>query len=81
MVRANALTFFNVVLAAMILALLATGGFRDGLFVGGVVVANVAAATPTSPQLSITTMFSPIFTILATAMATRLGSGRPDPSR
>jgi cation-transporting ATPase E len=44
-VRANALTFFNVVLGALILALLATGGFRDGLFVGGVVAANVAAAT------------------------------------
>ena len=44
-VRANALTFFNIVLAALILALLASGGFRDGLFVGGVVAANVAAAT------------------------------------
>ena len=44
-VRANALTFFNVVLAALIVALFAVGEFRDGLFVGIVVAANVAVAT------------------------------------
>ena len=44
-VRANALTFFNVVLAALILALLAVGEFKDGFFVGIVVIANVAVAT------------------------------------
>jgi len=44
-VRGNTLTFFNVVLGTMILALLAVGEFRDGLFVGGVVIANVAVAT------------------------------------
>ena len=32
-VRANVLTFFNVVLGVLILALLAVGEFRDGLFV------------------------------------------------
>ncbi|MCC6381196.1 MAG: HAD-IC family P-type ATPase [Dehalococcoidia bacterium] len=44
-VRANTLTFFNVVLAAMIVALFAVGEFRDGLFVGVVVAANVAVST------------------------------------
>ncbi|MFN0149000.1 MAG: HAD-IC family P-type ATPase [Dehalococcoidia bacterium] len=44
-IRANTLTFFNVVLAAMILALFAVGEFRDGLFVGIVVAANVAVST------------------------------------
>jgi len=44
-VRANTLTFFNVVLGALIIALLAVGEFSDGLFVGGVVFANVAVAT------------------------------------
>jgi cation-transporting ATPase E len=44
-IRANALTFFNVVLASLILALLAVGEFKDGFFVGIVVVANVAVAT------------------------------------
>ncbi len=44
-VRANVLTFFNVVLAALILALLAVGEFKDGLFVGVVVMANVAIST------------------------------------
>ncbi len=44
-VRANALTFFNVVLGSLILALLAVGEFKDGFFVGIVVVANVAIAT------------------------------------
>ena len=44
-VRDNTLTFFNVVLASLILALIAVGEFRDGLFVGGVVAANVAIAT------------------------------------
>jgi cation-transporting ATPase E len=44
-VRANALTFFNVVLGALIAALLAVGEFKDGLFVGIVVVANVAVST------------------------------------
>ena len=44
-IRANTLTFFNVLLAVMILALLVVGEFRDGLFVGGVVAANVVIAT------------------------------------
>lgn len=44
-IRENALTFFNVVLATLIVALLAVGAVRDGLVVGGVVAANVAIAT------------------------------------
>jgi cation-transporting ATPase E len=44
-VRANTITFFNVVLASLIIALLAVGEFSDGLFVGFVVFANVAVAT------------------------------------
>lgn len=44
-VRSNALTFFNIVLLVMIVALLAVGEFRDGLFVGVVVFANVAVST------------------------------------
>ncbi len=44
-VRTNALTFFNVILLAMIVALLAVGEFRDGLFVGAVVFANVVVST------------------------------------
>ncbi len=44
-VRANVLTFFNVVLGGMILALFAVAEFRDGLFVGAVVIANVAVST------------------------------------
>ena len=44
-IRANALTFFNVVLGVLILALFAVAEFRDGLFVGVVVIANVAVST------------------------------------
>ncbi len=44
-IRANALTFFNVVLGSLILCLFAVGEIRDGFFVGIVVVANVAVAT------------------------------------
>ncbi|MGI8926282.1 MAG: HAD-IC family P-type ATPase [Tepidiformaceae bacterium] len=44
-VRANTLTFFNVVLASLIVALFAVGEFRDGAFVGIVVAANVAVST------------------------------------
>ena len=44
-VRSNVLTFFNVVLGSLILALFAVGEFRDGFFVGLVVVANVAIST------------------------------------
>lgn len=44
-VRANAITFFNVTLAALIVALFAVGEFRDGAFVGIVVAANVAIST------------------------------------
>src|SRR5688572_13186938 len=44
-IRGNVLTFFNVVLAALIIALLAVGEFKDGIFVGIVVVANVAVST------------------------------------
>jgi cation-transporting ATPase E len=44
-VRTNVLTFFNLTLAALIVALLAVGEFKDGLFVGLVVMANVAVST------------------------------------
>lgn len=44
-IRANAVTFFNVTLFVMIAALLAAGEVRDGLFVGAVVFANVAVST------------------------------------
>jgi len=44
-VRANALTFFNVVLAVLIIALLAVGEIKDAGFVGIVVAANVAIST------------------------------------
>ena len=44
-VRGNVLTFFNVVLGALIAALLAVGEIKDGLFVGVVVLANVAVST------------------------------------
>ncbi len=51
-VRSNTLTFFNMVLALLILALFAVGiaerklsYFQDGLFVGLVVAANVLVAT------------------------------------
>ena len=44
-VRANVLTFFNVILAALIIALLAVGEIKDGAFVGIVVIANVAVST------------------------------------
>ncbi|MFQ5382731.1 MAG: HAD-IC family P-type ATPase, partial [Dehalococcoidia bacterium] len=44
-IRSNTLTFFNVVLAGLIIALFAVGGYRDGFFVGIVVIANVAVGT------------------------------------
>ncbi len=44
-IRANVLTFFNVVLGSLIVALLAIGEFKDGVFVGLVVIANVLVAT------------------------------------
>jgi cation-transporting ATPase E len=44
-IRKNTLTFFNVMLAALIGALLLAGELRDGLFVGAVVIANVLIAT------------------------------------
>lgn len=44
-IRANVLTFFNVILGSLIIALLAIGEFKDGFFVGIVVVANVLVAT------------------------------------
>ena len=51
-IRANALTFFNLVLGSLILILFVLaivdtdiGHFQDGVFVGIVVVANVAIAT------------------------------------
>ena len=44
-IRSNVLTFFNIVLGSLILALFLAGEFRDGLFVGVVVVANVAVST------------------------------------
>ena len=44
-VRSNAITFFNVLLLFMIVALFVVGEFRDGLFVGAVVFANVVVST------------------------------------
>lgn len=44
-IRANVLTFFNVILGSLIVALLAIGEFKDGFFVGLVVIANVLVAT------------------------------------
>ena len=44
-VRSNALTLFNVMLLVMVVALLVVGEFRDGLFVGAVVFANVVVST------------------------------------
>jgi len=44
-VRANVVTFFNVILASLIVALLAVGEIKDGAFVGIVVIANVAVST------------------------------------
>tara|TARA_B100001123_G_scaffold364284_1_gene422534 strand:- start:9020 stop:11332 length:2313 start_codon:yes stop_codon:yes gene_type:complete len=44
-VRSNTLSFFNVVLLVLIVALLVAGEFRDGLFVGVVVFANVVVST------------------------------------
>lgn len=44
-VRGNLVTFFNVVLGSLIAALLAVGEVKDGLFVGVVVLANVAVST------------------------------------
>jgi len=44
-VRANVLTFFNIVLGSLIIALLAVGEIQDGLFVGAVVVLNVLVST------------------------------------
>lgn len=44
-VRRNVVSFFNVVLAMLIALLLVAGELRDGLLVGGVVIANVALAT------------------------------------
>jgi cation-transporting ATPase E len=41
----NVLTFFNLVLFSLIVALLAVGEFRDGFFVGIVVFANIAFGT------------------------------------
>lgn len=44
-IRANTVTFFNVILGSLIVALLAVGYVRDGLFVGIVVAANVLVST------------------------------------
>lgn len=44
-IRANTLTFFNVVLFSLIGALILLGEFRDGLFVGVVIFANIAVST------------------------------------
>jgi cation-transporting P-type ATPase E len=44
-IRSNSLTFFNIVLGSLILALFFVGEFQDGFFVGLVVAANVAIAT------------------------------------
>ncbi|MDZ7727557.1 MAG: HAD-IC family P-type ATPase [Dehalococcoidia bacterium] len=44
-IRANTLTFFNIVLFSLIGALFALGEFRDSLFVGTVIAANIAVST------------------------------------
>lgn len=44
-IRTNVLTFFNVILGSLIIALLAVGELKDGFFVGIVVIANVLVAT------------------------------------
>ncbi|HJP40170.1 MAG TPA: HAD-IC family P-type ATPase [Dehalococcoidia bacterium] len=44
-IRSNALSFFNVVLVGLIIALFAVGGFRDGFFVSIVIVANIVVGT------------------------------------
>ncbi len=44
-VRANTITFFNLVLFSLIGALILLGEFRDGLFVGVVIFANIAVST------------------------------------
>ena len=44
-IRANSLTFFNVVLAALILALFLVGQWKDGLFVGHVIILNILIST------------------------------------
>ncbi len=44
-VRQNAFTFFNVVLAGLILSLFLVGEFKDGLFVGIVVMINLTVST------------------------------------
>jgi cation-transporting ATPase E len=44
-VRANTLTFFNILLISLIVALAALGQIRDGAFVGVVIVANIVVST------------------------------------
>ncbi|MCS7295137.1 MAG: HAD-IC family P-type ATPase [Chloroflexota bacterium] len=44
-IRANVLTFFNVILAVLIAGLLFVGQFRDAFFVGIVTAANVVVST------------------------------------
>lgn len=44
-IRANTLTFFNVLLISLIVALTALGEIRDGLFVGVVILANIVVST------------------------------------
>ena len=44
-VRANALSFFNLVLTGLTIALIGVGEFRDALFVWIVTAANVAVST------------------------------------
>ncbi|MFN0095476.1 MAG: HAD-IC family P-type ATPase [Dehalococcoidia bacterium] len=44
-VRGNTLTFYNVVLGSLILALFLVGQFKDGFFVAIVIVANIVVST------------------------------------
>ena len=74
-VRSNALTFFNVILLAMIVALLAVGEFRDGLFVGVVVFANVVVSTYQELH-AVRTLRSLVNSLIDTASMTRLFGSR-----
>ena len=44
-IRSNLLTFFNIALSCLIIALFAVGAFQDAIFVGLVVLANVLVGT------------------------------------
>ncbi len=78
-VRSNALTFFNVVLLVMIVALLVVGEFRDGLFVGVVVFANVIVSTYQELR-AVRTLRSLVALTAPRALVARDGAEREIPS-